>query len=426
MEVILSETVSYRDRVFLSLIKRRGLDPLVLRALVKATHLLGIVLGRRLAEMREKGDAAQVLLAQLHEQTLNVSLYQEALDISHLRWNKLPERQRPHHTPESRFRILRLRQLWALSHDETARIFCVSPGTIARWQAELVADPNLTTVGSLLRPVPPVRRYADSIRHLVQAMALAGFPGDRSIAQTLAREGWKIARRTVGRIRKESPVTPTAPERKGCRAVRARYPNHVWMADLTEVPSLFRIFSFKLAVVFDAFSRLPLTFRVFASEPSAADIASLFSRAASHFGRPRHFVSDQGPQFTASVFRELLQDFSIRQRFGAIGKTGSIALIERLWRTLKQRLRLVALKPAHLADLDRCVYAGLAYYARFRPHQGLGGATPEEAYLGLKPLHRAALHPPRGRPGEGAETPVIEIVYLDRERRLPILSRRAA
>ncbi len=357
---------------------------------------------------------------------VHVSLDQEALAINTARWDKLAERQRPHHTPESRFRILRLMQLWALSHEETARIFCVSTGTITRWQAELARDPNRTAVGSLFKPVPPVRRYADTVRHLIKAMAIAGFGGDRTIAQTLARAGWKLARRTVGRIRKQAPVVPLEPGPAG-RAIRARYPNHVWIADLTAVPSLFRIWSLKLAVVIDAFSRLPLAFRVFTTEPSAEDIADVVTQAASRYGAPRHFVSDQGPQFTASLFRQRLEKISVRQRFGAIGRTGSIALIERLWLTLKTQLRLVSLKPGHRVDLERRVHQGLAHYANLRPHQGLGGATPAEVYLGLAPRHCSAVRPPRGRPGDPDSVALaFEIGFLDPERRLPFLRRRAA
>jgi hypothetical protein len=110
-----------------------------------------------------------------------------------------------------------------------------------------------------------------------------------------------------------------------------------------------------------------------------------------------------------------------------IGKTGSIALIERLWRTLKEALRLAAIKPAHRVDLERRVHQGLVYFAHFRPHQGLAGATPAELYLGLTPLHHSALHPPRARPGEAVpDTPPFEIAYLDRERTLPFLRRKAA
>ena len=51
----------------------------------------------------------------------------------------------------------------------------------------------------------------------------------------------------------------------------ARFPNHLWMMDLTEIPGLFRIFSFKLAVVLDAFSRMPLAARTYLTEPSGLD-----------------------------------------------------------------------------------------------------------------------------------------------------------
>jgi transposase InsO family protein len=43
-------------------------------------------------------------------------------------------------------------------------------------------------------------------------------------------------------------------------------------------------------------------------------------------GRPRHFVSDQGSQFTAHIFRETLAALSIRQRFGAIGGPSTLTL----------------------------------------------------------------------------------------------------
>jgi putative transposase len=110
------------------------------------------------------------------------------------------------------------------------------------------------------------------------------------------------------------------------------------MMDLTEIPGLFRIFSFKLAVVIDVFSRMPLATRVFLAEPGAEAVAGLITLAASSHGAPRHFVSDQGAQFTAEAFRAGLKTLGIRQRFGAIGKTGSIAIVERLWRTLKEAL----------------------------------------------------------------------------------------
>jgi hypothetical protein len=68
-------------------------------------------------------------------------------------------------------------------------MFRFSTGTVLRWEAEATAAPEQETVGSLLEPVPPVRRFADVVRHVVQSLTLAGFPGDGSVAAHLARVG---------------------------------------------------------------------------------------------------------------------------------------------------------------------------------------------------------------------------------------------
>jgi transposase InsO family protein len=418
----------YLDRLLCAAMKRRSLDSLALRALMKATHLLGLALAERLRQYRDSSDSCFDHFAQLKEEELHAALLRETADILVTRWDKLPERQRPHYSPQARFRILRLRTLLALSADETARTFRVSSGTILRWEHEAQAAPDRPTVGSLLKPTPPVRRFADVVRHVVQTLTLAGFPGDASVAAFLARAGWRISRRTVQRVRREKPVAPEAPTPEGSsRAVRARYPNHVWMIDLTEIPGLLRLFSFKLAVVFDVFSRVPLAARVFLSEPSAAGIARLFVRAALRFGAPRHSVSDQGPQFISETFRRTLAHHGVRHRYGAVGQTGSIALIERFFLTLKTITRLSTRPPLLRFDLERRLELFFAYYRCLRPHQGVGGSTPAEVFLGLSPAYRDAVPPPRGRPGEQVRVSVpFDLRFLDPEQSLPHLVRRAA
>jgi transposase InsO family protein len=277
-----------------------------------------------------------------------------------------------------------------------------------------------------VKPTPPVRRFADVVRHTVQSMALVGFGGSDMIARILARAGWKISSRTVGRIRREPLRLRPSPSTDAGRSVRAKYPNHVWMADLTEMPGLFRLFAWKLALVFDVFSRMPLGWKLFKAEPAASEMTSLIEKAASRHGRPKHFVSDQGSQFTATELRQTLDRLGIRQRFGAIGKTGSISLIERFWRTLKSVSAVKILKPLIERDLERRIAAALAFYALHRPHQALGGATPAEGYSGLTPAHLSAIPPPRGRPGERVAFDAPTIAFLDAERRLPILVPKAA
>ena len=116
----------------------------------------------------------------------------------------------------------------------------------------------------------------------------------------------------------------------------------------------------------------------------------------------------------------------MKQRFGAVGKKGSIALIERLWRTLKDTLGLRFLRPLAAQDLAEKIELGLCHYARFRPHQGIGGATPAEMYFGRTPSHLSAIPPPRGRPSEGPFDSPFCVEYLDAERLLPVLIRKAA
>jgi hypothetical protein len=294
----------YLDRLLRAAMGRRGLDALALRALMKATHLLGLALAERLRQYRDSDDRVLDRFAQLQEQALHVALLHEALDILASRWDKLPERHRPHYTPHARYRILRFKTLLALPAHETARSFRVSTGTVLRWEQEALSEPQRPTGGSLLQPVPPVRRYCDRVRHLVQTVVLAGLPGDRSLAAHLARAGLKLSRRTVQRIRKEETIAPTPPPPPLAtgRAVRARFPHHVWMLDLTEIPGFLRLFSFKLALVLDVFSRMPLAAKVFLSEPGGPDIARVFVTAARRFGPPRHSVSDQGSQFTSEEF----------------------------------------------------------------------------------------------------------------------------
>ena len=410
---------------------RGGSSPAALPALLRASHLFGLALGSALGKLRDSGVTAARMFERAEESALLLRMTRAAAGILGARWDKVPERHRSHYPPEQRFRILRIRSFLGLSQRETAEMFRVSTETIARWEME-TTRPDEEAPRHALRPLvapnPPVRRFADVVRAVVKTMELVGFGGNDLIARTLARAGWKLSARTVGRIRKERWPLPCAPEAASRvpRAVRAKRPNHVWMVDLTDVKGLFGLVTFKVAVVFDAFSRMPLSARVFSKEASAVEIARFVSRTAKRHGRPAHFVSDRARCFTGGIFRRKLLRLGVKQRFGAVGKKGSIALIERLWRTLKDTLGLRLMGPLVAEDLMAKVELGLVHYAHFRPHQALAGATPSEIYFGRTPSHLSAIPPSRGRPGEGPMDLPFRVDYLDAERLLPALVRKAA
>ena len=416
------------EKAFQVFRKRSRLPTSAVRALLHAQRLLGLAFGLEIAQRRSEDEPLQRAFGQAK---LNHGLFRAFREIAailgeHL--DKVHESSRPHYSPELRYRILRVRSLLGFSQPEIARLFRVAPTTIARWEAEAAGNPYKTTVGCLVRPSPPVRRFADIVRALVQSMAASGFGGNQRIAETLARAGWKLSPESVRRIRREKPIASpeTTHQSTSGRFLRARHPNHIWMIDITEIPSWFRIFTFKLAVVLDVFSRFPLAWRVFWLEPSASDILRLISTAIRRHGSPRYLVSDQGRQFTARLLRRWLRAQGIQQRFGAIGKTGSIAIIERFWRTLKNLLGLPFAPPLLRFELQRRLDATVTYYAEIKPHHGLGGNTPADRYCEREATSQNLRSPPRARPGEESSPVPFRVAYFRRNPRLPYLVLHAA
>ena len=120
-----------------------------------------------------------------------------------------------------------------------------------------------------------------------------------------------------------------------------------------------------------------------------------------------------------------LAGLGIKQRFGAIGQTGSSAIIERFWRTLKEMLLLKVRPPLTASDLQAKLLAGLYYYAYHKPHQGIRGATPSELYYSQTPICQAAVRPRRSYEKK-SDDKLFEIAYLDPEELLPVLIQIAA
>ena len=182
-----------------------GSPPAALPALLRATHLLGLALGSALGRLRESGATVARLFERAEESPLLLRMTRETATILGARWDKVHERYRPHYGPEQRFRILRIRA----SSGSTRNGGDVS--SVVRDDRTVETETTRSDVEAprpLVAPNLPVRRFADVVRALVKTMELAGFGGNDLIAQTLARAGWKLSSRTVGRIRKSAGRTP--------------------------------------------------------------------------------------------------------------------------------------------------------------------------------------------------------------------------
>jgi hypothetical protein len=352
------DATSLTDRLFLAGIRKGVLEPLAVRALNNAVHLLSLALATRIQSLRASDDPL--------------------LKAAGERWGKVPAKRRLHFTPGQRFRILRIKRLLALSPEDAAHLFRVAPGTISAWLTELSGHPERTDIGKTVRPTPPLQKYTDVVQHTVQAIAVMGFSGYETIAQTLARVGWRLSRSTVARhLKKPKPTTETHDPRPAERRVQAKYVNHIWMMDFTVVMGLFGLQQFTIATILDVHSRFPVAVQVL-------------------------------------------------QRFGAVGKHGSIGIIDRFFRTIKDALGLRTWRSLQREDLERRLDTALTHYSLHRPHQSLAGATPGEIYFGFEPTCRSAVPPRRARDGDSANVVPFRIAHLDAGQRFPIIEKIAA
>jgi transposase InsO family protein len=93
-------------------------------------------------------------------------------------------------------------------------------------------------------------------------------------------------------------------------------------------------FCWWLVVVMDHFSRLCRGVAVFKKQPTSGQVRAFLGRL---YGKthPKYIISDKGRQFWCEGFKGWCERIGIRPRFGAVGKYGSISVLERFIRTLK-------------------------------------------------------------------------------------------
>jgi transposase InsO family protein len=386
-------------------------------ALCEVRSVFALSLGRSVAALRRlrQGTRDRRIDARAQERTRRA----EQLAILREYLGSIEPLRRPRYTAPLRVDILAFRHRHGLSHQATARRFLIDRGTVCQWnvRADETPTPGLLDIGlrSAQQAVErAVRVIAPSLRDSLRSRMLAALLTVVQAATTRSRPGRKAP---------EARTSTQRPVRRRAAPIAARRPNHYWMADLTVFPQMGSP-DLHLAAFIDVYSRRRLGQRLFVGQPSSEELAALLHQAGSRHGSPRHFLPDQGGQFKGDAFASALEKLGCDHREGAVGQKGSIAIIERLWRTVKQALDIhncPTLIPDLLAERVVVVFD---WYDRLRPHQALGNATPAEIFGGAP--RPGAAPPPCGRRGEATEPLGILIRFaLPAERRLPYLERVA-
>lgn len=234
----------------------------------------------------------------------------------------------------------------------------------------------------------------------------------------------RISRSTVRRYLKgprlPKPVAPARPH----RPVVARFVQHVAHIDSTWLKDFLGATADGVTVLFDSFSRFPVAVCGLVGSPEPDAMIRFVEDTFRRLGTPRYLIADRGAEFTAERFRERIDAWNVVLRFCSAEHHRANAKLERFWRSLKSLL-FGPLPPQFQSEnRNLVVNRALAYYCN-RPHEGLGGATPAEIYLGHEPAHLRAVHPPRGKLGAPCASHDIEVAYLDGDRRFPYLKHAA-
>jgi transposase InsO family protein len=87
----------------------------------------------------------------------------------------------------------------------------------------------------------------------------------------------------------------------------------------------------------------------------------------------------------------------IRPRFGAVGEHGSIAVVERLHRTIKEILRQITVPEDDDATFERKLRLIVDWCNEHRPHNTLSGKTPNEVYFSRPAANEQPRLEPRKR-----------------------------
>jgi putative transposase len=160
------------------------------------------------------------------------------------------------------------------------------------------------------------------------------------------------------------------------RGLEVTRPNQVWSTDITYI-RLARGFVYLVAII-DWYSRKVLAWQVSNTLDSSFCVECLESGLKTH-GVPEVFNTDQGCQFTATSFTDVLILHGIKISMDGRGRALDNIFVERLWRSLKYED--VYLK-CYIDVLT--LIAGLTEYFLFynseRPHQALDYCTPNEVY----------------------------------------------
>jgi len=314
---------------------------------------------------------------------LHDKVYQQQMQITILQKGVEKKQTNKRYTLRERLFILCYMETFQIPRRRVTEYLGIAKSTLYRWLHK-IEDQNQSSI--------PPNKTPMEIASLVWKITKANVSWGRvRIANQLSLLNIFLSASTVRNILNrpnprtgpESSAKPKKMEDKKTRSIPAWYPNHVWSIDTTTM-FCWGLWPIHICVVIDHFSRKVMAV-VPLEGPNAGWINNVLESAIEKYGPPKHIISDQGGVFIGDVFAELMDTYEILHRFGAIGKHGSIAVTERVNKTLKYEwLKRVTL----IKDIDHLTELCSEFetwYNSWRPHMTLESLRPDDVYYNNKP-----------------------------------------
>jgi putative transposase len=258
-------------------------------------------------------------------------------------------------------------------------------------QAQLLALSRSTVY---YRPAPTSAADLALMRRIDELHLEHPFAGARMLRDLLRGEGHRIGRKHVATLMRTMGIEaiyrrPNTSRRHHAhkiypyllRELTIDRPNQVWAMDTSYIP-MARGFVY-LSVVMDWASRKVLAWRVANMLTADACVDSL-EEAITRYGAPEIMNTDQGSQFTAADFIEVLNQHRITISMDGKGSWRDNVFVERLWKSVKyEEVYLHAYDS--VADARAGIGRYLKFYNTLRPHSRLDAQPPDRVYFGSLP-----------------------------------------
>jgi len=225
--------------------------------------------------------------------------------------------------------------------------------------------------------------------------------GSRKIRDRLRNMGWAVNRKRIQRLMGVMQIQVLFPKINLSRRnqehkiypyllknLDINRPNQVWCADITYI-RLYHGFVYLVAIM-DWYSKKVLAWELSNTVDKYFCINAMETALRKH-GKPEIFNSDQGGQFTSPDFIKVYKDKdeSIKTSMDGKGRALDNVCIERFWRTLKYD-EVYLHEYSSLVEARERIGFYIETYNSTRPHQTLGGRTPDDVYYSNLNLARPA------------------------------------